>query len=273
MQTLLKTSLSRLTVALAAAAITASTASAQITFGTSGYSCASWGSCGSVGEVGGVNWWGATVLDVDAYKNALGVTPAPETGYPSGVVALGTETITAQPAGPGFQFWLNSLTVGSGWLNGITLTVKGYEDFGGPTVINESKMLFASAPQGTTAAAPTTWTFSAAGPIRYFTIEVDWAHGDMPAWDGALSSPSWTRACPVGVCTGSYAVDPWDSRSLKRDADAFNGLTYDGNPYGTYFLQSAMLTRYTVPEPATFGLVAVGLAGLVGVARRRRSAR
>lgn len=45
----------------------------------------------------------------------------------------------------------------------------------------------------------------------------------------------------------------------------------DFSPYRTFFVDNVVLA--TVPEPGTFGLVAFGLAGLAGVARRRRSAK
>lgn len=59
-------------------------------------------------------------------------------------------------------------------------------------------------------------------------------------------------------------MDPYGSISEQLGY----GLA-EPTPYRTFFVDN--ITTSTVPEPATFSLVAVGLAGLVGVARRRRS--
>lgn len=262
--------ITRISTTIAALAFSATVASAQnITFNAP--SGCPGGDCGPVGTVGGLTWYYGKLLDVADYKASLtGLNPVPATGYPSGDVLLGQGLLQVQSS-TWNPFWLNSLTVGSGWLNGITLRLEGFLDVGGPTVMNESITLNASALGGTTAAAPTAWNFSPAGPIRYFMMYVDWNEGDMPAWNGVGTAPSWTRTCPVNTCSGSYSVDPWNSRALKRDADVFRNVTYDGKPYETYFIQSAMTTPYTVPEPGTFGLVAAGLAGLAVMARRRRS--
>lgn len=217
-----------------------------------------WGNLGPVGTVGGLDWFGAEGrLDTRCYLGSFDPSYGTvQSGYPDAVVLLAAGPLWVQSSSFDL-FHLSSLTVGSGWTNGVGLTLRGYDQNLDQQVLERTITLDATA-------GPQQWLIGG-DPIRFFTISVDWGLGTIPA-------PAWDfNGAPL-----MWATDPYNSRLYKRDADAFAlsqgaGNGPDGAPYLTYYVAS--VTTATVPEPGTYALMATGVVGLGVALRRRRTER
>ncbi len=249
------------------ALLVSSPVSAQSTvdFSTLGYggatSACNWGGGSEIGATypsSGFQWYGLKALDLANYQKCwTDYKPSQDNGYQeTGVVALGTGTAQVQSS-DFTPFQLTSLTVGSGWVNGITLTFKGYLASWTETPVERSIQLDASTGLGATNPA-TVWNLGI-GPIRFFTLDVNWGLGAMPIWDGIGTPPTWSG-------------DPFNSRELQRDYERDVQQSLSGTPYQTYFVSSMTVAPpATVPEPGTWALMVTGLAGVAFTARRRRT--
>ncbi|MCA8927109.1 MAG: PEP-CTERM sorting domain-containing protein [Alphaproteobacteria bacterium] len=112
------------------------------------------------------------------------------------------------------------------------------------------------------------------GNDRHWFVERNYGgcgndRGLLVVMDGADSNwaCSWeeSRDALVGIDTRAflYALPP-----VAVDADVPNWNT---GPIGTGDVFAVFVTTASVPEPATFGLLAVGAIGLTAAARRRRA--
>ncbi|GAB1342224.1 PEP-CTERM sorting domain-containing protein [Gemmatimonas sp.] len=242
---------SRTALTLALVSSTASIAAAQsYDFEGMGYGGAS-SPCNWAGgtediTLDGYKFFGVRPLDLANYQTcwANSSTPLQQNGYAkTGVVALGFGNSFMQRMPGTNQFFLNSLQLGAGWVNPTTLTVVGMR-FGDQEMYSNTYNL-------NPANGPLTVFGQSDVAIDYFRLNVD--------WNLALGG-TWTPG------QGPSAWDPYDSRQRRYEAGWSDAL-----PYLTYYVDNLSVTSVPVPEPATFSLVAVGLAGLAGVARRRRS--
>lgn len=82
---------------------------------------------------------------------------------------------------------------------------------------------------------------------------------------GTVTGPGNARSSFVGTITASFVGVPYQMVLYTLEQQGLQGLTFTGT-----FTTGALLAEATVtPEPTTVGLVAVGLLGVVGAARRR----
>lgn len=236
------------TMALGLVATAAPAAAQEFGFETLGYGGAStpcnWDG-GSVGiQLNGFMFWGLRPLDLANYQRcwANSSTPDQQNGYAkTGVVALGSHNSIVQRAPGTPQFFLNSLQLGTGWVNPTTVTLVGMTWARG--------IEYSSAFTLNPANGPLTVLGNSDVAIDYFHLLVNYNTQLAGNWTPGAGASSW---------------DPYNSRQRRYEA----GFT-DRDPYLTYYVDNVNMS--TVPEPSTYALTVVGLAVLGFVARRRQS--
>lgn len=117
-------------------------------------------------------------------------------------------------------------------------------------------------------------TFNFASPVNIDTIRL---HADDSGGFGGVSLPSRVDFTWATGSAGAVVVDP--SAGTEPSWLDFTGLGITGASsvtvtvgYGNewIFLDEVQFIGAPVPEPSTYALMALGLAGMVAVARRRR---
>lgn len=200
---------------------------------------------GTVGmQLDGFMFWGLRPLDLANYQScwANSSTPGQQNGYAkTGVVALGSHEAIVQRAPGTPQFFLNSLQLGTGWVNPTTVTLVAKSWERGIEYSTEHSL--------SPATGPLTVLGNPDVAIDYFHLLVNYNTQLAGDWTPGDGLSSW---------------DPYDSRQRRYEA----GYT-DGDPYLTYYVDNVNMS--TVPEPSTYALTVVGLAVLGFVARRRQS--
>jgi len=118
-------------------------------------------------------------------------------------------------------------------------------------------------------------TFNFGGPVNIDTIRI---HADDSAGAGGVSLPSRVDFTWAGGSAGAVVVDP--SAGSEPSWLDFAGLGITGASsvtvtlgYGNawIFVDEVEFIGAPIPEPSTYALMALGLAGLGAVARRRRN--
>lgn len=83
---------------------------------------------------------------------------------------------------------------------------------------------------------------------------------------GTVAGPDGAMSGFVGTISASFIGLPYQYALYTLEQQGLQGLTFTGT-----FVAGGAVVGTVVPEPATYALVAAGLVGVGGVARRRRA--
>lgn len=224
-------------IAVAAVAAVPTVSEAQTTdFETLGYGpTCQWGGGAAFTTLDGKKWDGFRPLDLDNLSNVCGRST--NTGYATLQTANVGNVIAVGAGGAwlsSFQpFVLNSLVAGAGWQNPTSLTLTFYLN----TVLMSTKTISLNTYQ--TGASVYTGFYT--GPTDYIGFTPDYSNGN-----DEFNSMAESCAGAPQPCT-PYKYESW----------------YVDN------LNFSPATVLVTPEPATFGMLGLGVLAL-GVAGRRR---
>lgn len=124
---------------------------------------------------------------------------------------------------------------------------------------------------GAFASPEITIVFNAPARGVAFNFATDGAASTFKAWkNGVVVNNGTINSVFPGVTSSN--LDCWWGFQFD-DGTTFDKLTIVGSPYAFGFDNLQVKTATVVPEPATVGLLAVGLAGVLVMRRRRRNSR